>query len=968
MEAFGHFHQQRFVFQSAQFNTIYGANEAGKTTLMTFIIHMLFGFPHRTTLSPYIREQSGGRLTVDIEGETVIIERYAGINKGRATLFRENGSIESEDVLAIWLQGMNQTLYQHIYAFDIDGIAHLEKLSSEDLNHYLFSTGMMGNERISQIERVLDKHMGERFKPGGRNPMMNQELKSLDDKRGQLKDWEKQRQTYDEKINEWENVREREQELRERRAALQEEALQYQRYQSVLPLLVEQQDIKQALDQQPKQTFPDQGLEQLESLRSNIMTLEGEQAEKQDKINRIKERIDMIRTYPDILREEAAIKQLMSEQPTIEQARRNRDEVSHQLAHENQALQATMEHLGPEWTKETIRNAEIHIEAKDQLQKVLQHKHTLEQKKELVEQQLDNSTSQLERLQDRLTSLKSRLLTEEKRKQLEQATQSNSDAHAERDWLEHQLNTARGSSQLQKAITRTQKSLTVTLSLLAIAGGWLGWQQLDRVFGLLAFAVIAAGALAGYMALGRLKKTWTTSQEQIDDWQRRLNEVASSSPSTTDRELLENDRRLRVEYDHLQQQFTDEQDHNQRILEQLDTHQQQLNDALHAIYHWLQDHGFPQTTTIDLLPDIYDWVAEGRRQLMQIEVYQNKKVSLEEQLQQFKQGVETVGQRISMDNAHAAGLEQWLETAKAAERDVSHQQAILEQYEEDVAGLQKKIGYYQDQIRQLLAQAGVESEEAFHEKGRHIERQQQQQTRLQALKQQMTVTAGSEALLVKIEQWFAKGTWSERTQAMIEQDIRDIDQNLQELQDQRTALQSDIKYLEDNEAYPELVHDYEQLKASFNHRAKEWAVYQTALQLLKTTKRTYQTERLPYLLKQTSAYFKMVTHGRYENVQYDDNHGFYVMASTGEQRFVSELSRGTKEQLYVCLRLALGQMFETQTAMPMIIDDSLVNFDRQRRQETLDLLKQFSKQHQMIILTCHESQIEDSGEFVELSL
>ena len=67
-----------------------------------------------------------------------------------------------------------------------------------------------------------------------------------------------------------------------------------------------------------------------------------------------------------------------------------------------------------------------------------------------------------------------------------------------------------------------------------------------------------------------------------------------------------------------------------------------------------------------------------------------------------------------------------------------------------------------------------------------------------------------------------------------------------------------------------------------------------------------------------------------------------------------QLSRGTREQLYLAFRLAVIQDFgETRGALPLVVDDILVNFDLERTRGTLKLLSRLSEHHQVIAFTCH---------------
>ncbi|MBU1157286.1 MAG: hypothetical protein KJ921_15645, partial [Proteobacteria bacterium] len=77
------------------------------------------------------------------------------------------------------------------------------------------------------------------------------------------------------------------------------------------------------------------------------------------------------------------------------------------------------------------------------------------------------------------------------------------------------------------------------------------------------------------------------------------------------------------------------------------------------------------------------------------------------------------------------------------------------------------------------------------------------------------------------------------------------------------------------------------------------------------------------------------------------------------EREIAALSRGTRDQLYLCLRLALAQEITAQgEPLPLILDDPLVNFDAQRLAAALAMLCRVAEERQVILLTCHPHQAQ----------
>lgn len=73
------------------------------------------------------------------------------------------------------------------------------------------------------------------------------------------------------------------------------------------------------------------------------------------------------------------------------------------------------------------------------------------------------------------------------------------------------------------------------------------------------------------------------------------------------------------------------------------------------------------------------------------------------------------------------------------------------------------------------------------------------------------------------------------------------------------------------------------------------------------------------------------------------------------------LSQGAKEQLLLCLRLAVAQELATDEPQVLILDDVLVNTDAVRQERVLDLLGTCLDRIQILILTCHPDRYRGVG-------
>ena len=75
------------------------------------------------------------------------------------------------------------------------------------------------------------------------------------------------------------------------------------------------------------------------------------------------------------------------------------------------------------------------------------------------------------------------------------------------------------------------------------------------------------------------------------------------------------------------------------------------------------------------------------------------------------------------------------------------------------------------------------------------------------------------------------------------------------------------------------------------------------------------------------------------------------------------LSRGTREQVYLCLRLGtLDDLDRDREGLPLVLDEALVHWDEGRRAALYPLLERVSKRRQVILFTCHPEQADEASE------
>jgi uncharacterized protein YhaN len=141
--------------------------------------------------------------------------------------------------------------------------------------------------------------------------------------------------------------------------------------------------------------------------------------------------------------------------------------------------------------------------------------------------------------------------------------------------------------------------------------------------------------------------------------------------------------------------------------------------------------------------------------------------------------------------------------------------------------------------------------------------------------------------------------------------------------------------------------------------AERFIKVETASTLLKWAIDRYRERRQGPMLSRASAIFAELTLGAFSRlvVDYDRQPMALaaVRATNGAHVEIGGMSEGTRDQLFLALRLAaLEEHGEKASALPFVADDLFINFDDGRARAGLRVLAQIARRTQVIFLSHHD--------------
>jgi uncharacterized protein YhaN len=155
---------------------------------------------------------------------------------------------------------------------------------------------------------------------------------------------------------------------------------------------------------------------------------------------------------------------------------------------------------------------------------------------------------------------------------------------------------------------------------------------------------------------------------------------------------------------------------------------------------------------------------------------------------------------------------------------------------------------------------------------------------------------------------------------------------------------------------------------------EEYAVSSVAARLLEDALDAYEAERQPSVIQSAREIFGQLTGGRYTRLATPlGRFEPLVSGASSPAKPPESLSRATAEQLFLSLRISyLENLAGAHPALPVLMDDVLVNFDDERRRAAVGAIAEFAKNRQVVFFTCHPATVkafaEAAGEHTMLEL
>jgi uncharacterized protein YhaN len=980
LDGFGRFADAEWTLNEGM-TVLLGANEAGKTTLLNAVRALLFGFEStrdgRTWYPALAGGRRGGRLHLrTADGQRWRVERHGERGgAGALVVAAPNGNLGGQEELNRLLGGADRDLFNNIFAFGLGELEAFGSLSGDGVRSRIYGAGSgLGGTSVVDIERRLRADQEATYKPRGSEQTLARLLSRMEELRGTMATLEQQPAAYEAARVELDTLQRTRAELRDERRESVQRREHLRRVLDAQPAAARLTTLQHALAETDAalDVLPADAEVELDRLLQSRDAAAAALATLEEQLADAERRRAAITVDEALLAERAEIEALRDERLTHEARSAEREGAAAAAQRLDGELRDLLQRIG-------VAGEEQALALDDSIP-------SMQTAREL-EARLATTGSAADRLVERVESARRDLANAEE----ELPT---TDADAGRLAARRQALMALGDLRVEAAMLDERQRVGAGVERLP-------WWTLPAAGGLLLFVVIALGAaLLGLQPWGTIAGLLVGAAAAV-----LIARASRSAPADTshgpalDRRSLAERRRallseagLRADADDaaiavaaeelamLQATLQASTAQRGRLAERrasLERLEAELADAVAARDEarstwtaWLESHALATNLSPDAARQVLEAVATVRRLARQRDEQSQRVAAIADAAESYDGRLDALLGRLGRVTPADASLRPSTVVALAAQlQEMTAAKQRTADLDADLADLSARRVRLMDAARAAeraladqLARWRAENADALRTAAQAAAQRRSLRQGIAQETATLIALAGSEAAVKPLLAEASAGD-----PASLEAQLADAATDADRLEAAESAaltregeLRNEIARLETSDALGAARQELAVVQGRAEEEARHWAVRAIALALLAETRRRYERERQPQVVHDAQRFFASITDGRYARIVAPPGESnVRVEPESGAPRTTDELSRGTAEQLYLALRFGLIEQFaRSAEGLPVVMDDILVNFDRQRATRAARAIRDLAARHQIVFFTCHPQTAE----------
>lgn len=916
-------------------SVVYGLNEAGKTTIQQFILHILFGFPPKNNALLRYEPKSGGKYggQVHLIDETYgkcIVERIRGKSAGDVTVYFEDGTKGGEEQLNTLLRQYDRASFESIFSFSLLQLQGFEKMDEDELSRTLLASGTTGVDSLLQLGNRMEKELGDLFKKSGRIPEMNVKIMELRELEIELKEEQGKVGEYAPSIERIREIDDLLTELRGQEAELMQESQKLALVRQLLPLHQKKQALDARLSQLSGITFPADGIRRYEMLAGKLTEAEATKRRLEEELAELMTRMPEQHEFERI----AELEILLAKETEWHRWQTAVTFEEENVSQQTSSKRRLLDRLGVKGleAENTILEADVSIQKEEQMHKIIQ---------ELTEgdQQIGFVNRQLIQVENELAD------TETEIGGIERTAPAVEELERVQQWpkIRQQLAEAKAYISLSGRPVE-QKSLMIPALLVVLAVAFIVFGFIQKEW----FIIIAGVIVIGLDILIYSKKQHQTPDSAKLKQMEKIIAAYDGNEHQME-ELTDRIGMYKRKKEDLQEAFMVLERKFQSLTSELENTYSNRRKTEFELVEFLGLYGFDEIPSTGIIPELFRMIREVQEVTRELNDALLRRQTIQQQIAVRLAEAEKIVRKFApQETVYEMLRREFIHLNEQAET-IRSLTVALERKESALKETSSLVNSLLEKVQALLAEAAVETEEAFYA----AYNSHQEAFRLKGQLEDVNAQLASYGPLE-----LPDGVVDEELRKKVNDisgTLSSISERLNVLINDKAALVNKTERLLTDEKYGRKLQHFEMKKSELAELVKKWSERKAITEAIRRTMSELKEKKLPEVLEAAEKLFCELTGGNYESLRVTETGHFEVVAKNGMRYPIVELSQATKEQAYISLRLALAASIMNTAPFPLMLDDPFVHFDEERLSRMIELLDNLQNKHQFIYFTCHEA-------------
>lgn len=1002
----------------AEMHVLYGPNETGKSTLLRFVRGVLYGFAERDRFAAGAEEwraTRAGHLNVTHAGHHYVIRRESDLPDGdRVRLTDGQGGAVSNDVLADLLGGVDATTFENVFALGLPELQEIATLSADEVAGHVYhvSLGPTGRRLIDALSEARRRKALLLDDDGSQGTIaaLARRIGELDE---QIARCEQDTRRHAGLCDELRRLEAELRDQKQRQQGLQGQLRGHEYLERVAGPWRRARDVALELERLPRVAcIPDGGLERLDELELQIDDRAQRKQDLAAEARQLAESAARLTADSRLAGHVAAVSALLAGREEFIAAESRLPGLREDAELARLEADEAISRLGDGWNEQRVESVDASPAAairlsrharhygdllKRRKREVRRYQHVasrLQQRQADLAQQLKpfqaaEAAEALEMCRRRLALIESAAANEMRARALEQT----------RDDLAAEL-TAREERQPLPPYFFAVLLAFGVLGLVLLVAGVVGVVQgaSGHTPWLAGLVLTLLGATCGGVTWS-VKRHFEPREQQRADLAGRLQRV------TTEIAQLQN---AIAEHRRAAAAALPDGSHHDHDDGQTEQALADARDRLLTVERLVREEDVVKSRRVSLsrfrerIRETQRTVSAARRDWCRAlsELRLDESVRVDAPLEQWREAAEAAAK---LDHSRFSD-----EALRRAERDAAEfRAAVMRLARElgdadaaatDTAGLlmdwEQRLAAWQATRRQRrtlrrdarrrrraaertaeklselerrrlehLAAAGAADRDEFEQRVRAHARRLELEEELADSNEALARAAQSEPELAIVEEDLRAFEPAANRAAIdaIRAELSDLAADLEQGRERVGRLSQELQQIESDRRAASLRHDRSQLRCQLAEELQALCAVEIASAALEHARSRLERDHQPRTLLRASDFLSRLTGGGYDRVWTRiAERRLLVDEADGGTLDVEQLSAGTREQLFLAIRLALvDQLRGHGVRLPVVLDDVLVNFDEHRTSAAVRTLCDVAALgQQVLVFTCHQHLVE----------